>query len=136
MNMNTFRKLVLIWMIAWLPVSGVIASVMPISGMPSFAEPVASNGIGNIETADSVAAASNTDPMSSLPCHNPVSTDSAKSGSCTHCVLCHLAISLMLPAIPELKSFAPSHSFAATPLLSHASFFPEPVSPPPRALAG
>lgn len=132
MVMSLFRKLVLIWMMAWLPASGAIAAVMPISGM--------AGGTVRIQMSAPSAtdeAVENSALLSSLPCHGAdSSSDSVKTGTCTHCVLCHLAISLMLPFIPDLQQLAPSHNFAATPLLSHASFFPEPTSPPPRSLAG
>ena len=130
MHMSKFRKLVLIWMILWLPASGAIAAVMPISGMP--AGKITAIMLGQTETADMATGAA--DQVSAMPCHQTAAIDSSPSGTCTHCVLCHLAISLMLPAIPEMKPFTPSHDFAATLLLSHTSFFPEPVSPPPRPL--
>jgi hypothetical protein len=136
MQMNSLRKLVLLFMLGWLPLSGAIAAVMPISGMPggsarSFSAPASDD----VQAADASASMI----VSSMPCHNSdssaPSSDSALSGTCTHCVLCHLAVSLIPPTIPTLQAFKPSHRFTSAPLLSHASFIPELASPPPRTLA-
>jgi hypothetical protein len=137
MVMNFFRKAVLIWMIAWLPASGAMAAVVPISGMsggailmrasdPSLSAPKLQNQI----TDSSV-----------MPCHQGVaddistSTDSRPSGTCTHCVLCHLAVSLMLPSLPVVQATVPSREYSATSLSPHASFVPDLASPPPKTFA-
>ena len=122
MRMTLFRKLLLVWMVAWLPVSGAIAAVMPISSMSRAPMPVE-------DMDESVNATSE----SAMPCHVDTDTVSATGGSCTHCVLCHLAGALMLPFIPELRDLAPSHHFVATSLSTQTSFIPELISPPPRA---
>lgn len=117
--MSFFHKPILVFMMLWLPLSGAMAVVMPLSG----------------GTAASQSDASVT-VTSSMPCHDADATaDTTKSGTCTHCVLCHLATSLMMPSLPVLPTLIPSHHFMATPLLSHTSFIPEPASPPPRTLA-
>lgn len=132
MLMNSLRKLTLVWMIAWLPFSGAIAAVMPISGMPGGA--VASLHAEMATDADSVDA-SVTGGISSLPCHNTAAiSDTNPSGLCEHCLLCHLAVSLMLPSIQNLPGLTPSNSFALATPSQHTSFFPEPASPPPRTL--
>ena len=124
MCMTSLRKLLLVWMVAWLPVSGAIASAMPIAAMSRAPMPVADMG----ETVTSASP-------SPLPCHGTSDTVSAATGgSCTHCVLCHLAGALMLPFIPALQGLAASHNFVATPLSPQTSFIPELISPPPRAL--
>ena len=133
MRMNLFRRLLLVWMLAWLPVSGVMAVVMPISGMfwTASAASMAAGATNAPATDTSVAVADAI--KSSMPCHGPSpASDKPPSGTCTHCVLCHLAVSLMLPSLPVVQGIALSRDFSATPLLSHTSFFPDPASPPPR----
>lgn len=115
MRMNLFRKLMVTLMLAWLPLSGAIAAVMPIARALS------------IEA--STAAVSLT---AAMPCHDAATPDDPGTAGCTHCVLCHLAVSLMLPYLPVVATPTPTHRFAIAPLLAHASFIPEPLSPPPR----
>ena len=136
MQMNSLRKLVLLFMLGWLPLSGAIAAVMPISGMPGgSARSFGAAASADVQPADATASTI----VASMPCHksgnSAPSADPTLSGTCTHCVLCHLAVSLIPPSIPTLQAFKPSHRFASAPLVSHASFIPELVSPPPRTLA-
>ncbi len=89
-----------------------------------------------VSAAAEEADVTTSDVMSALPCHNASkSPDTKKNSSCTHCALCHLAGSLMLPNIPDLQGSTPSHNFVATPLSPQISFIPDLISPPPRALA-
>ena len=134
MLMHSFRKLILIWMILWLPASGAIAVVMPIAGMlgSTTAGKMSMSAVENAPDVGTVEAAS---PM---PCHGKAASANGlvQTGGCSHCVLCHLAGALMLPSIPDLPEITPTHNFVATPALLHTSFFPEPTSPPPRSIAG
>ena len=137
MGMNFFRKAVLVWMIAWLPASGAMAAVMPISGMSGGAILMRAS---DLSLSASVLQDQIADP-SVMPCHQGVagdistSTDSRPAGTCTHCVLCHLAISLMLPSLPAVQATVPSRDYSATSLSPHASFVPDLASPPPKTFA-
>ena len=125
MRMTLLRKLLLVWMVAWLPVSAVMASAMPISALSRASIPVADMG----ETAIATGA-------SPSPCHG--NTDSASpsaGGGCTHCVLCHLANALIAPSISDPPAQAPALNFVVTAQSPQTSFVPEPASPPPRAFA-
>ncbi|MEP7156958.1 MAG: hypothetical protein ABI905_14360 [Betaproteobacteria bacterium] len=124
MKMCLFRKLLVAWMILWLPASGALAAMMPLSAMSA----------GQVQSQTSYAAAAQDTTAMSMPCHQPVAGKQL-TGGCTHCVLCHLAVALMLPSMPHSETVTPSHDFTATPQLSPASFFPEPASPPPRSVA-
>jgi putative hemolysin len=144
MYMNSFRKLVLAWMLAWLPWSGAMAAVMPLSALPGSTAGVAVAAIADTVSTAELSAGPSAEPAAdtaststaSMPCHDGGGTrDATQSGACTHCVLCHLAVSLVLPCIPELPGILPARDYAATPLLSHASFIPELSSPPPRTRA-
>lgn len=129
--MNFLRKVVLIWMLAWLPLSGAIAAAMGISGMSAgTGASRASETLAAVESADETAAAD----ISAMPCHGTAeSSDAGQSGTCTHCLLCHLAVSLLLPYVADFQGRTPSHIFAASLLASHVSFIPELASPPPRS---
>lgn len=134
MFMKFFRNAVVLWMIAWLPASGAMAAVMPIAGMLAGANTTSAS-------SPAIAAAMLQNTLSDaavMPCHGSVAEDAAanadsrSSDTCTHCVLCHLAGSLMLSSLRLIHADAPSHDFSAEPLLSHASFVPDLASPPPR----
>lgn len=121
MRMKSFQKLLLVWMIVWLPVAGALAVAMPLTG------PI------GIMSAPSVTSVD--DPgLSGLPCHGIAKMGEIDSGqSCEHCVLCHLAGALAMPEIPLLATFVPSNIYIAVPRVLHPSFVPELISPPPRA---
>ena len=119
MVMKIFKKLLLMWMIAWLPVAGTAAAMMPLSGALSsaFAD--------DTQPADQASSV--------MPCHGKSITGKAPFGqSCTHCVLCHLAGALALPEMPIIATLAPTHLFEAARFAVHPSFIPELTAPPPR----
>ncbi|MEO8385559.1 MAG: hypothetical protein ABI583_09975 [Betaproteobacteria bacterium] len=119
MHMNLFKKLLLIWMIAWLPVAGAAAAAMPLAAAASFA------AAGSTPSANEKDAA--------MPCHGKAETGKARFGqSCSHCVLCHLAGALALPEMPIIASVAPSHLFETFRFADYPSFIPELTAPPPR----
>ena len=110
-------------MIVWLPVASALAAAMPLSGPAS--------GV----SAPSVASVD--DPsLPSLPCHGIAKAGDTDLGQgCEQCGLCHLAGALVVSGIPQLAKFVPSNIYLAFPRALHPSFVPEPISPPPRALA-
>lgn len=128
--MISLRKLVLAWMIAWLPLSGAMAAVMPFSGVQGVAP---SSGLSVLPAAIAATDPAGADEVASLPCHGGAAANTNPPGTCTHCLLCDLAVSLMLPCIPELKGLTPSRSFARIHLFPYPSFVPELTPPPPRA---
>lgn len=119
--MKFFQKLLLVWMIVWLPVSGALAAAMPLTG------PMGIMSVPGVTSVD--------DPsLSALPCHGIVTAGEIDLGhSCEHCVLCHLAGALAMPEIPLLATFVPSNIYIVVPRDLHPSFVPELISPPPRA---
>lgn len=124
MNMPSFRKLLIIWMIVWLPVAGATATVMPLTG-PSIKTAVAT-------IADAAANFSADEFV--MPCHAKSAGSKQPFGqSCNHCDLCHLASALAVGDMPMMPSATPSHIFTAVPLLPHPSYVPDLLSPPPRA---
>ena len=118
--MKFFKKLLLIWMIVWLPAAGALAAVMPLQG--------------SINAASASISAFNADEDASvMPCHgNAVSGKIAFGQGCSHCVLCHLAGALVMPTMPVIATLTPTHIFATTPLAFHPSFVAELSTPPPR----
>ena len=121
MRMKPFQKLLLVWMIVWLPVAGALAVAMPLIG------PI---GIMSAPSVTSVEDPS----LSGLPCHGIAKMGEIGFGqSCEHCVLCHLAGALAMPEIPLLATFVPSNIYIGVPRVLHPSFVPELISPPPRA---
>lgn len=121
MNMKFFQKLLVTWMIVWLPVAGAMAAVMPLSG--------------TLDTALSSNAASNVgEDASAMPCHGKAQLAMTGFGQCcTHCVLCDLAGALVMPEMPDLAALVPAHIFDAVPVADYPSFIPELTAPPPRA---
>jgi hypothetical protein len=119
MDMKFFKKLLLIWMIAWLPAAGALAAVMPLSGSMKL-----------VVTTDAPMAELE---MSAMPCHGKSLTGKASFGqSCSHCVLCHLAGALVAPEVPIVAASTPTHLFDVTTIVVHPSFIPELTAPPPR----
>lgn len=119
MYMKIFKKLLLIWMIVWLPAAGAAAAMMPLSGAISFAGP------DNMQSADETSGA--------MPCHGKSASGKGTFGqSCSHCVLCHLAGTLALPQLPFIATLTPTHLFETPRFDDHSSFIPELTAPPPR----
>ena len=120
--MKRFRKLLLVWMIAWLPAAGAMAAVMPLSGSMSM-------------SAGTMAALSaDSDVRALAPCHDPAAAAKMPFGQgCTHCVLCHLSGALVKPEMPVIPTTVPTHLFTAVFMAIPPSFLPELPSPPPRA---
>lgn len=117
-KMKLFQRLLLTWMIVWLPVAGAMAAVMPLSGaIASSPTPFVANSDG--------------DDTAAMPCHGKATFGQA----CSHCMLCHLAGALMMPGMPVIATLLPTNVFTAAPHLPHPSFIPEPAYPPPRAYA-
>lgn len=120
MSMKLFKKILLLWMIFWLPVAGAMAATMPLSGTT-----VTSAASANAATVDQDTYA--------LPCHGKAIPGKMASGkSCNHCVLCHLAGALVMPELPVIATLSPTHIFSAAPVVHPPSFIPELTAPPPR----
>lgn len=123
MSMKLIRKLMLIWMICWLPAAGALAAVMPLSGSINI------SGVADDLADDDLE-------MAAMPCHgDPMPGKAAFGKGCTHCVLCHLAGALVTPQMPVIAELLPTHLFTVSPPVSHPSFVPELISPPPRSAA-
>jgi hypothetical protein len=121
MHMKLFRKLLVIWMMVWLPVAGAMAAVMPLSG--SLAAVLASNTTPGAD-----------EDMSLMPCHGKGQSATLAFGhGCSHCVLCHLAGALVIPEMPIITASVPTHIFAAASVTIPPSFIAELTAPPPRA---
>lgn len=120
--MKYFQKLLLVWMIVWLPVAGAMAAVMPLSGMM-------------VPTRVSDTASVGDQGMVAMPCHGDAKSAqeaSAFGQGCTHCVLCHLAGAMVMPELPVMAMIVPTHIFETASPVAHVSFVSEPTSPPPR----
>ena len=123
MRMKFLRKLMLVWMICWLPAAGALAAVMPLS-----ASLVAATTVKGIIAGDQ--------DVSAMPCHGKGTSEKMALGQgCTHCVLCHLAGALVTPVMPVMAELLPTHVFTASTPVTLPSFVPELISPPPRTLA-
>ena len=121
--MKTFRKLLLFWMIVWLPVAGTLAAVMPLTD---------TFGAISVRTA-SIIEDSN---VVAMPCHGTTQDGKTTFGpSCSDCALCDLAGVLALPEIPFVVANIPTSVYIASQVFNHPSFVPELISPPPRAPA-
>ena len=119
--MNFLRKLALVWMIAWLPLSGVVAVTMPfclqgIMGMGALHQALGFDGETHADAAQP-------------PCHE----QSTEEGTplCEHCDLCHLAGALAPPTLPAAQGSVRPESPADLGRADFTSFFPEPLPRPP-----
>jgi hypothetical protein len=121
--MARFKKILIAWMLLWLPVAGALAATMPIFALSSTATTSADAPLID----DSMTA----QPM---PCHSD-SDSPTPPGACSHCLLCHLAGAVVLPQIAALPAVSPPRDFSATPFSIHASFLADLATPPPRQLA-
>ena len=120
MRMKYLRKLLVIWMICWLPAAGALAVVMPLSNAVTTMEVV-------FDDAQDIAA---------MPCHGGAKSGKTTFGQgCSHCVLCHLAGALVTPTLPVVAMLLPPNIYLAAPMPIHLSFVPELISPPPRFVA-
>jgi hypothetical protein len=137
MRMTLLRKMLIFWMILWLPFAGAMAAVMPLTGTPVQAFVQGALALDAQEMVMSEAKAALVSDDFVMPCHTysdskSGATKTSLGQTCHHCVLCHLAGALALSSMPIMPQVPPTHVFAASPLLPHPSFFPEPVNPPPR----
>ena len=151
--MKLSRQLLLAWMILWLPVAGVMAAVMPITGMSGIAatsyrstpldvsgltEAVSDAFSGSSFDANRLTNVSDTTSANEIdlllmPCHGNAAGKKLATGKpCTHCVLCHLAGALAMLAMPVMPSVLPTHVFALTPPPLYPSYIPDLLAPPPR----
>jgi hypothetical protein len=116
--MNFLRKLALVWMIAWLPVSGVMAATMPFC---------AQGMMGMMQSLESGATSSD----KGMPPHCAEMQSDETAPACEHCDLCHIAGAIVPPTLLEtgnrLPSAPPSTLFPA----DFSSFFPDLLPRPP-----
>ena len=127
--MTFLRKILLIWMIVWLPYAGAMAAAMPITGTPA----QASLATTAMAAVDAALPTDSTSDEFLMPCHGKAVNGKLSLGqACNHCVLCHLAGALALGSMPVMPQVTPTHIFDASPLLPHPSFVPDLPNPPPR----
>ncbi len=131
MHRQYLLKLILAWMIAWLPVAGVLASTMPIA---SFAE--SKDTAIAPDQSKMIDVTADADRMT-MPCHDPdVSNNNADGNSCSHCVLCHLAGAIVPPTMPALQQNSLHDTQQTIDSVSFTSFIAElPQRPPSRSRA-
>lgn len=123
MRMKFLRKLLLVWMIVWLPVTGALAAAMPLATWSSAA-------------STSTETLAGDEDIALMPCHGKSAAKTLALGQgCSHCVLCHLAGAMVTPEMPIVPTLPPAHIFSASPLIAPPSFVPDLISPPPRAFA-
>ena len=124
-------KLITVWIVLWLPLSGALASTMQI--FAAF-NGVASSAFENHNENKSEGA------MAFLPCHqsNSDNEDVAdieaaepKKASCSHCTLCHIVGSIIPTAIPVNHHTIHHDCPQSIDAVSFTSFIPElPMRPP------
>jgi hypothetical protein len=125
MRMTLFRKLLLIWMIAWLPLSGAMAAVMPFGSTTAKVATV-DGTMAMVDAAEDFTLA--------MPCHSQTKSGMEQTGgTCNHCELCHIAGSIMPPALPHIDATAVHNSPASFASADFISFFPEQPQRPPLA---
>jgi hypothetical protein len=124
--MKLLRTLALIWMFAWLPLSGVMAATMPfcaqgIMGMAAMHEAMAMGDTARTHESDADA-----------PCHQAAESD-GEAPLCGQCDLCHIAGALVPPSLPAVLHAIDPISPVDASRTDFTSFFPEPLPRPPLA---
>ncbi len=132
MRMTLLRKLLLFWMILWLPFAGAMAAVMPLTGAPLQAIVQGALPLNGQEIVMSETQAAPDSDEFVMPCHSKSNAAETSGQTCHHCVLCHLAGALALGTMLVMPQVPPTHVFTSSPLLPHPLFFPDTVNPPPR----
>ena len=122
MSMTPFRKLLLVWMIAWLPLSGAMAAIMPF-GM---AKANSTTAVG-VDMNDGAMD----ETMAAMPCHSSTDSGEIASGSCNHCELCHLAGAIVAPTLPQVDARTVHDVPTSLVRSNFISFFPEQPQRPP-----
>lgn len=117
--MKFLRKLALLWLLAWLPISGVMAATMPFcaQGMMGAMQLAQSDGM----QADESQSSSHCDP----------SKRGAPQVSCEHCDLCHIAGAILPPSMASTGGAVPPLDPADTSRADFSSFFPDLLPRPP-----
>lgn len=119
MRMTAFRRLLLCWMIAWLPVSGAMAAAMPFAGKVATVAPA---------DATMLAAGAPDETPAGMPCHDG---DQATTGACDHCELCHIASSMIPPSLAAIDAHAVHDLPVSFPCDDFISHIPEQPQRPP-----
>lgn len=116
--MKLLRKIALLWMFAWLPASGVMATTMPFCAQ----------SLGGLMRATAVA-----ENLSAMPCHEgSVASDTLESTlPIEHCDLCHLAGALAVPSLPFVANAAPGVAPLDGTASDFRSWVPDPLQHPP-----
>jgi hypothetical protein len=115
------RKLALVWMLAWLPISGVMATTMPFcaKGTTGAVRAQASS----LESSG-VATTSHCDQGQDGP------SDSGKP-VCEHCDMCQIAGAMVPPSVAPLDGVVPPQDPADASRADFSSFFPQRLPRPP-----
>jgi hypothetical protein len=132
MSRHYLIKLIVVWMIVWLPVAGALASTMTISSISSTSA-IATSTVDAATPHQSLspepAAESN---VASMPCHASDSSSPDVDGkSCSHCVLCHLAGAIVPPTVPSMPLNTRHDSPKSIDNVSFTSFIAELPQRPP-----
>ncbi|MDX2217565.1 MAG: hypothetical protein SF172_00885 [Burkholderiales bacterium] len=116
--MKLLRKIALAWMFAWLPVSGVMASTMPLCAQ---------------SMGGAMQAAAATGQMDAMPCHDggAVTAEADTQPPIEHCDLCHLAGALAAPTLPFVANAAPGVAPFDASVSDFRSWVPDPPQHPP-----
>lgn len=116
--MKLLRKFALVWMFAWLPISGVMATTMPFCAQ----------GMGGLAQAAMAA-----DGMGTMPCHTSGDDMPVNEASLPieHCDLCHIAGALVAPTLPFVANATPNISPFDAAASDFRSWVPDPLQHPP-----
>jgi hypothetical protein len=124
--MKIFRKIFIAWMLAWLPISGAMASIMPLCGHDG----VAQTAHDHEHLAGQGAA--HHDHDSSLQDDTGAAHDAMHS-LCDNCNLCHLAGSILPPGNSASFPAIEGSALNIPPSLAYSTFYPETPQHPPRS---
>lgn len=115
-TMKLLRKIALLWMFAWLPVSGVMATTMPFCA----------------QALTGTTAAMTAEGMDAMPCHDTgTATQDAAALPVEHCDLCHIAGALLPPTLPVIANVAPGQAPFDASVSDFRSWVPDPPQHPP-----
>ncbi len=120
--MKILRKLALVWMFAWLPISGVMATTMPFCAQ----------GMMGVMQAAQAQADDSSVAVGQPHCdQGQQGAPSSNSPVCEHCDLCHIAGALVPPSLPMIANAPPSLPPSVDRVEVFSSFIPNTPQHPP-----
>jgi hypothetical protein len=120
---HKLNKWLIAWLVCWLPLSGALASTMPIYALAK----------SDAMSAMAEVASPVDDVIATMPCHRVNANEDTSDLPCHHCVLCHIAASVVPPTMPVIIATAHHDCPQSVAAVQFVSFIPELRPRPPSS---